>query len=1132
MAKLSMSRRSFVKVAAVTAAACAMAGGAPEPMKALAEGADETAGEVKRIRSTCRACGKVECGVWVTVEDGKVVKVEGDESTPHGRGHCCSKSQASMQAAYHPDRLRYPMKRTNPKGEDDPGWVRISLKEGFDLVGEKLTEIVNKYGGESVFAMGGTSRVWTQAPYGTLKQVFGTPNAHLAYEICKGPRHFGGILTDEIGSPWMEVEAEPKVYVQWGTAAEYSNYDSNNRTVTDVAQHAACHILVDPRLTPLGKESSIWLPLRVGTDLCLSLSWLKWIVDNEAYDDAFVRRWTNAPFLWCEDKEKEGEPGDGVWFMEMNGGIHMRTRLLTEADLKEDGSPKRFMVWDEANERLTYWDSEACQWEGEEHRIPTTGMWVEHPYKPLAADAWLPDISTFADPATEPDRFPAGSEECNPEGLPKLPSLFPGEVEVTWKDGSKHVARTVWDAFAENLEPYTLEYAEEVTEVPAELIEQAVKTYTTRIDPAMGNGGIHYQLAPDQTGHAVQNTRALQLIACITGNSDEPAGNRGSSKAEVDGCPGRATMLSTDYGENAITWEGRDKSIEDQIPEIQDFVQYLIDNDSPLAERYDNKVPTDEEARWIAERKGGAYRPSTAWPNPKTSWERNAKQISAERFPLLRYWNRWADSATIWDSINEIDTPYQIHAGVCMSGDFMNESNLTEAWEALTKLDFWVDINLWSCPNNGCADVVFPCLHWLEVNTTRVSQGAGGVFGAGQRAKQPEGECIYDPVFVVLLYKAMGVPFNNTDPAYDEWLNLNVEDFVQCGGTVSYEEQEARVLKAACDAWKTPEFPDGPTFEEYAAKFQEEGWFDCRKYHPERWGTYRRWEMGYRRQEGGYNLYPAVDEKAGFMTPTAKVEIWSTIMESYIDDEDKFPHWREPQNSKIANPEFYDAALVDQIGENQAVAGKMEENEHMINKEGYKAALAANPEAAFIMTTGARQPVYFHTEHRQLPWCRELWPYPRFEMNPADAAKLGLEEGDWVWIETPWGKVREVIDLYYGIKEGTTNANHGWWFPEVDTASHGFELVNINCTLDKYAQCWICGASQMRGIPCVVYKATAENSPFGNPVPCDPDGNPVIWESTDPRLKEWLTADPAAEGMNYYRAGVNGLQTSKSLIKE
>ena len=92
-----------------------------------------------------------------------------------------------------------------------------------------------------------------------------------------------------------------------------------------------------------------------------------------------------------------------------------------------------------------------------------------------------------------------------------------------------------------------------------------------------------------------------------------------------------------------------------------------------------------------------------------------------------------------------------------MSGDFMNESNLLEAWEALTRLDFWLDFNLWSCPNNGCADIVIPVLHWLEVNTGRVSQGAGGIFGAGQRCVEPMGDCIYDPVAVICLYKAMGV---------------------------------------------------------------------------------------------------------------------------------------------------------------------------------------------------------------------------------------------------------------------------------------------------------------------------------------------------------------------------------------
>lgn len=101
-------------------------------------GADPTAGEVKRIRSCCRACGKVECGTWVTVQDNKVIKVEGDESNAHSRGHCCAKSQSSMLALYHPDRLRYCLKRTNPKGEDDPGWVRFPWPMAFDEAGRQV----------------------------------------------------------------------------------------------------------------------------------------------------------------------------------------------------------------------------------------------------------------------------------------------------------------------------------------------------------------------------------------------------------------------------------------------------------------------------------------------------------------------------------------------------------------------------------------------------------------------------------------------------------------------------------------------------------------------------------------------------------------------------------------------------------------------------------------------------------------------------------------------------------------------------------------------------------------------------------------------------------------------------------
>ena len=1237
MTKLTLTRRSFLKAAAATGAAATVAV-ATKPSRALAEGdEEEDASEVKRIRSCCRACGKCECGVWVTVQDNKVMKVEGDESNAHSRGHCCAKSQSSMLCLYHPDRLRYCIKRTNPKGEDDPGWIRITLAEAFDDAGKKFNEVVEKYGGQACFCMGGTSRVWSQPPYGTLKSIFPTPNAHLAYEICKGPRHFGGILTDEIGSPWMEVEQGPLVYVQWGTQAEYSNYDSTNRTVVDCSQRAYKHILVDPRMTPLGKEADLWLPIRVGTDLAVSCTWLKWIIDNEAYDDLFVRRWTNAPFLW--NPEKGGRTYKG-WFMEMNGGIDMTSRIITEADCDRDWisqywepaekkySYRRFICWDENNEKPTYWDCERCQWEGEKHKIPTTGVWIEHPYKPIISDAWLPDPSEFADP-NDPtydkywDEGNEGGKKSNPKGLPKNPCLFPEGVKIKLKDGSTITAQSVWQNFVDSLEEYTPEWCEETTEVPADDIVEAVRIYTTRLNPLYGNGGIHYQLAPDQTGHAVQNTRALQIIACITGNSDDPAGNRGSSKAEVDGCCGRAKMTVTDHepqdwgirdgvGTMELGDTPRDLSVDEQIPLIQDFVQYLIDEDSPLAERYGNHVPTKNEARWVAERKGGDYKNPRAWPALTTVFDSNENMVSSPRFPLLRYWNRWADSTAIWDSINEIDSPYQIHAGVCMSGDFMNESNLLECWEALTRLDFWLDFNLWYCPNNGNADIVIPCLQWLEVNTGRVSQGAGGIFGAGQRCVEPMGDCIYDPVSVICLHLAIAkaltgkerplredipedrtaVIWNDRDLNYDGWNNLDYNNFVQMGGDVTYEEQEYRVLKDATDWWRIeeyeykenqpeeviPDFPEaskedkidevlndvaGPDFPEFQDKFQEEGWFDCRRWHPERWGTYRRWEMGYRRQQGGYNLYAAIDEKCGFMTPTAKVEIWSTIAESYIGDDtetfaevcspsryaydgdipdiDKFPHYFEAKNSKVQAPYFYHKDQIDEIKNNS-------ENYRDVSYHGYEECDLCEDgtdsligrykecleeygdDHAFIMTTGARQPVYFHSEHRQLPWCRELWPSPRFEINPNDAERMGIEQGDWIWVRSPWGAIREVADLYYGIKQGTVNANHAWWYPEMDTASHGFELVGINCTMDKYAECWVCGASQLRGVPVILYKATPENCPFNDIVPCDPDGNEAITNADDPRLKEWLAHDPRLEDsaveISYADMEATGLQPS------
>src|SRR5699024_310501 len=99
------------------------------------------------------------------------------------------------------------------------------------------------------------------------------------------------------------------------------------------AQRAYKHILVDPRMTPLGKEADIWLPLRVGTDMALLCGMIRWVIDNGAYDDLFVRRWTNAPFLW--NAEEDGRTYKG-WMWESTGGIDLTSRLITEADCDPD----------------------------------------------------------------------------------------------------------------------------------------------------------------------------------------------------------------------------------------------------------------------------------------------------------------------------------------------------------------------------------------------------------------------------------------------------------------------------------------------------------------------------------------------------------------------------------------------------------------------------------------------------------------------------------------------------------------------------------------------------------------------------------------------------------------------------
>ena len=82
-------------------------------------------------------------------ENGRFVALEPDPSHPTGKA-LCAKGRRAPELVYHPDRLLYPLKRTRPKGDPDPGWQRISWDEALDLTAARLRGIAAEHGPQSV----------------------------------------------------------------------------------------------------------------------------------------------------------------------------------------------------------------------------------------------------------------------------------------------------------------------------------------------------------------------------------------------------------------------------------------------------------------------------------------------------------------------------------------------------------------------------------------------------------------------------------------------------------------------------------------------------------------------------------------------------------------------------------------------------------------------------------------------------------------------------------------------------------------------------------------------------------------------------------------------------------------------
>ncbi len=239
------------------------------------------------VRSGCCLCSK-GCGVLVHLENGKVVKVEGDPENPINKGTLCSKGLASVEILYHPDRLKHPLRRVGERGEAK--WHQISWDEALSIVATELIKARDNYGAESVAFMKGAARGIQDGCLYRLANAFGTPHFVTQDYVCSLPSYFAAEVTCGY-RPNPDYERAPACIVVWGS----------NRVETGITEYlpllealnkGAKLIVIDPRRTELAEKADLWLRLRPGSDLALALGMMNVIINEGLLDKAFVDEWT------------------------------------------------------------------------------------------------------------------------------------------------------------------------------------------------------------------------------------------------------------------------------------------------------------------------------------------------------------------------------------------------------------------------------------------------------------------------------------------------------------------------------------------------------------------------------------------------------------------------------------------------------------------------------------------------------------------------------------------------------------------------------------------------------------------------------------------------------------------------
>ncbi|HUS97389.1 MAG TPA: molybdopterin-dependent oxidoreductase, partial [Hyphomicrobiaceae bacterium] len=235
-------------------------------------------------------CHPTLCGMTVSVEDGQIASIDGDETNPDSQGFLCMRGKAAHEIVGNKHRLLKPLTRAERGSEN---WSETTWDDALDTIAAHMRSV----GREAVGFWQGHGNFGNDYAFGLKRaqmdrfaNLYGCQFWNPAM-ICWGLGGFGVGITGAIETSTKEDLGEnSELVILWG--ANTVSQAATLRHVEIAKRRGARIVVVDVRRTEASALADEVVLVRPGTDAALALAMMHVIIADKAWDTSFVESHT------------------------------------------------------------------------------------------------------------------------------------------------------------------------------------------------------------------------------------------------------------------------------------------------------------------------------------------------------------------------------------------------------------------------------------------------------------------------------------------------------------------------------------------------------------------------------------------------------------------------------------------------------------------------------------------------------------------------------------------------------------------------------------------------------------------------------------------------------------------------